>query len=885
MIGRTLLHYKVTGKLGEGGMGEVYRATDQKLGRDVAIKVLPDAFAADAERLARFEREAKLLAGLNHPNIAAIYGIEAVDNERFLVLEFIEGEDLAEKLKRGPLPLDEALELARQVTTALEVAHEQGVVHRDLKPANILVTHDGTVKVLDFGLAKASDPASDQSSPQFTQSPTMLHSSPTMAGVILGTAAYMSPEQARGNVVDKRADIFAFGAVLFEMLTGDIVFSGPTVSDTLAAVLKEEPDYDHLPANTPRRLHALLKRCLEKDVKQRLRDIGEARIALEAIASGRADDAPDASSTQSTEKPSAAKRALPWIVAGIAVVAAVWSFMQRSAPPTTPTAAVTSHIIAPDGVEFDLTRPGMSFSPDGSKLAFVGVDATGIKRLYVRQFDTGNTRVLDDTEGASTPFWSPDGRHIAFNTGAHLKRVDLASGNIRIIAEINGADGAWNEDDVIVFSQYTGSQFLTVSAAGGVAEPLLAKNPSLEQEFPQFFSDNQRFLFSRLATAASERDGIYVGALGSEEFVQLIQGLTNARYSAGYILHMQGDQLVAQSFDPDMEALGATVYPVAAPIQTMSFPYCGFFTTTDDGALAYVEGVASAGFTELVWVDRTGVELARTGIIGDLYNQRLSHDERRVALDISTPETAGDIWVYDLARGSSRCLSDHASNESLPTWSADDSEVFFFRGSKEGFYRASVRGGEPVKVFDPKNEGVRPSDISPDGRLIICELRVDPFREIAIWDIEAGELTQHTSMEGHIEWPEFAPDGKWISYSSNETGRLEVYVERFPDRGERFRVSNGGGVQARWRGDGRELFYFTPAGDMMSVPVDMGATDTAPIGEPTKLFSARLRDGEYDVTSDGQRFLVNQRLDPKSTKSLVFVQNWPGRIADAESNP
>jgi serine/threonine protein kinase len=886
MIGRTLLHYNVTEKLGEGGMGQVYRATDQKLGRDVAIKVLPESFAADAERLARFGREAKLLAGLNHPNIAAIYGIEAVDNQRFLVLELIDGEDLSEMLLRGPLPLARALDLARQVATALEVAHEQGIVHRDLKPANILVNKDGIVKVLDFGLGKAYDAVGDRSSPQLTQSPTVLHSSPTMVGVILGTAAYMSPEQARGRVVDKRADIFAFGAVLFEMLTGRIVFAGETVSDTLAAVLKEEPDYNTLPANTPPRLRALLKRCLEKDVKQRLRDIGEARIAIEEIAASK--DAVGAAATSAAEKPSALKRSLPWALFGTTALIAAWLLALRNAPapPAQGSATVTSHIVAPEGVEFDLTRPGIALSPDGSQLAFIGTGSDGLNRLYVWQCDTGQFRLIEDTEGAITPFWSPDGRHVAFNTGVHLKRVDLATGSTRVITEVKGADGTWSHDDLIIVSLYTGStgsRLMKVPAGGGVAEPLLGTERTVTEEFPQFLPDDRHFLYSRLNVDGSGNDGIAVAAMDSKESVQVIRGLTNARYSAGHVLSMQNDQLVAQTFDLHTRELGAAVHRVAAPIQTMSFPYCGFFTCADNGTLAYVEGVPSAGFTELVWVDRAGNELERTGITGDLYNHRLSHDERRLVMDISTPETAGDIWVYDLARKSSRCLSKDAVNESLPVWSADDKEVYFFRGPE--MYRVSVSGGEPVKLFSEEKRALRPSDASADGRFLLCVLRRDPVRELAVWDIPGATLTQLTSLNTFIDVPVFAPEGNWISYISNETGRDEVYVEGFPDRSERFRVSKDGGNQPNWSSDGRELFYVSLAGDMMSVPVNMNATDTSPIGEPVKLFATRVRDGNYEVTADGKRFLLNERLDPKSTKSLVLIQNWPGRIVDVERRP
>src|SRR6186713_711685 len=468
MIGRTIAHYEVTSHLGKGGMGEVYRARDSRLGRDVALKVLPEAFAADAERLARFQREARLLASLNHPHIATIHGIEGDGANRVLVLELVDGEDLAQRIATGALPVKEAIAIARQVADAIESAHDQGIVHRDLKPANVVVTPDGVVKVLDFGLAKAIE--NDASNSNLSHSPTLLGSSPTMAGVILGTAAYMSPEQARGKRVDRRADIFAFGCLLFEMLTGRQAFSGETVSDTLAAVLRAEPDWPLLPKDTPRAVVKLLKRCLEKDPRARLRDIGEARITLEAIERGVELDEPAAAVATA---PAANKRAwLPWTIAAIALVAAVASFVlsQRRVEPTQSSPISELSIVLPAGASLSLRGQNPSppmISPDGRRVVF-GISSQGGATLYVRSLDQPNAVELPGTEGAAYPFWSPDSRQIAFFAAGKLKRVEAGGGPVTAVCNAAlGKGGCWAADGTIYFAPNYASGIFAVAAAGG----------------------------------------------------------------------------------------------------------------------------------------------------------------------------------------------------------------------------------------------------------------------------------------------------------------------------------------------------------------------------------------------------------------------------------
>ncbi|HET6462767.1 MAG TPA: protein kinase, partial [Candidatus Krumholzibacteria bacterium] len=595
MIGKTIAHYEVTSHLGKGGMGEVYRARDSKLGRDVALKVLPESFAADAERLARFQREARLLASLNHPHIATIHGIEGDGANRVLVLELVDGEDLAQRIASGPLPVKEAIAIARQVADAIESAHDQGIVHRDLKPANVVVTPGGVVKVLDFGLAKAIENDASPNS-NLSHSPTLLGSSPTMAGVILGTAAYMSPEQARGKRVDRRADIFAFGCLLYEMLTGRQAFSGETVSDTLAAVLRAEPDWALLPQDTPRAVVKLLKRCLEKDPRARLRDIGEARIVLENVERGVEMDDPGNTAAVAA-KP---KRAwLPWTIAALAIMAAIASIVlsDRSAAPVAETVSTQLSRVLPPGSSLALRGQNPAppaISPDGRRIVF-GISAGGGGTLYVRSLDEPEAAALPGTDGAAYPFWSPDNQKIAFFAGGKLRRVDASGGPVTTICDAAlGKGGTWAEDGTIYFAPNYASGIFKVSSAGGAATAVTVADSArgeVSHRFPRLLPDQKHFLY--LSRAVSARTGSQ-GDVGVKLKIASIDGKTNreimpaesnALFSNGRLLFTRNGFLVAQAFNPDTFELSGEPAQLANQVRTIPGASWSLFDVSSNGTM------------------------------------------------------------------------------------------------------------------------------------------------------------------------------------------------------------------------------------------------------------------------------------------------------------
>jgi hypothetical protein len=568
MIDKKLSSYEVVEKIGAGGMGEVYRARDTKLGRDVALKILPEAFARDAERLGRFEREARLLASLNHPNIASIYGLENADSTHFLVLELVDGEDLSKRIARGAVPVDEALGIARRIAEALEAAHEQGVVHRDLKPGNVVTDADGAVKVLDFGLAKALDAdASDVT--DLSHSPTMVTGS-TVQGVILGTAAYMSPEQARGKRVDKRADIFAFGCVLFELLTGKRCFTGETVSDTLASILAREPEWEDLPKQTPPALERLLRRCLMKDSKQRLRDIGEARIAIDKIAAGNTGaDAVEAAPPQAAGK----KRSLlPWTLAAALALVVVFTGASYVRRPADQAPVVRAFIPPADDSPFELSslHPGpAAVSPDGTKIAFSARDKNGATVLWIRHLDQIEARPFPGSEGAGYPFWSPNGKSIGFFANAKLKRVDSGGGPPLTLCDAPvGKGGSWNEEDVILFAPSFNGPIHRVAAAGGESQPVTevdADHGQNSHRFPHFLPDGRHYLFFARAAVATGGDGtgsaVYLGSLDGEPARELFRCQSQSVYASGYLLFLRESALMARPFDSPPETASWCIWP------------------------------------------------------------------------------------------------------------------------------------------------------------------------------------------------------------------------------------------------------------------------------------------------------------------------------------
>ena len=842
-------------------MGDVYQATDSKLGRSVAIKFLPEVFSHDADRVARFEREARLLASLNHPNIAAIYGLEQSAAHNFLVMELVPGETLAQRIKRGPIPVDESLGIAAQMADALEAAHEKGVIHRDLKPANVKVTPEGKVKVLDFGLAKAFQVEASNAS--LSQSPT-LSMAATNAGVILGTAAYMSPEQARGKEVDRRTDIFAFGALLYEMLTGRAAFEGEDVPDILGAVLKSEPDWTRLPSEVPSSIRRLLRLCLQKDVKKRRQtatdvriDIGEAGTEAERLVA--------IVSTRSAR--------LPWIAFAAAVLVAAMlaipalRYLRQTPPPETRVEINTP--ATADPISFAL-------SPDGRQIVFVA-SGDGASRLWLRSLASTAAQPLAGTEGAASPFWSPDSRSVGFFADGKLKRLDIGGGKPQTLATAVARGGTWNADGVILFSASTSSPLFRVPASGGEAVAVTKLDRQSSHRFPSFLPDGRQFLF--LAIGNPE---IYLGSLDSAETWRLTPADTAGVYlQSGWLVWVRAGTLVAQRLDLERKALTGDPVTLADPVAAVSVSAAGL--------VAYRAGGANR--RQLAWFDRSGKALGAMGAPDEngLSAPRVSPDGRRVAMG-RTVQGNADIWLLDGTR-TSRFTFD-AATDRFPVWSPDGSRIVFdsLKGQRDFYQKpSSGAGAEELLLDSPQDK--KANDWSADGKFLLYESRdaqtVDDLWALPIEGDRKPWAFLRTSFSERAG--QFSPDGRWVAYMANESGRFEIYIRPFaaptdsgaaanPAAGQ-WQVSTSGGIYPRWRPDGKELYYIGPNGELMAAPIAATATTLEP-GAPVALFPTRIYGGgvdngqgrQYDVTRDG-RFLINTVLDDGSSP-ITLIQNW-----------
>jgi serine/threonine protein kinase len=873
-------------------MGEVYRATDANLKRDVAIKVLPESVASDAERLARFQREAEVLARLNHPNIAAVYGLERSAGITGLVMELVEGTTLADRIAQRPVPVDEALPIAKQIAEALEAAHEQGIIHRDLKPANIKVRQDGTVKVLDFGLAKALEPR-NAGSIEATASPTV--TSPaviTGVGVLLGTAAYMAPEQARGNVVDKRADIWAFGCVIYEMLTGRRAFGGENVQDTVVAVMRDEPDWARLPATVPPVLGTYIRRCLYKDPKQRIADVQDLRLALEGAFE------PLSPSTTVSGTFAGPRRRLAWV--GVIVAALAVSAM---AVPTvrhmleTPLSETRVEIVTPttgDPTSFAL-------SPDGRQIVFTAT-GDGTSHLWLRSLATTTAQPLPGTEGARMPFWAPDSRAIGFFAGASLKRLDLNGGAPLTLASIGGTGlgGTWSSSGVILFGTGTGvnAALMRVSATGGdVSAATTVGSQQMGHVAPFFLPDGRRFLF--YVRGESAVAGIYLGALDSDTSTRLTPADSAGVYlPPGWLLWVRaGTQtLIAQRLDVEQADLTGEPVTVAdaVAIGAGASAAVSAVSVSAGGLVSYRSAARSR--QQLTWVDRSG---AARGTVGDpdatLDFPRLSPDGRRVAVG-RTVQGNEDVWLLDDVR-MSRVTFDPAA-DARPLWSPDGRRIVF-RSNRTGrgdLYLRLTNGASAEERLVASDEVNNPLSWSSDGRFLLYG-RLDAQTGQDLWILPMGG--DHTPLV-FLKTPfrevygAFSPDGRWVAYQSNESGRPEIYIRRFvPPEAPRttsaespgqWQVSTTGGITPVWRSDGNELYYINPAGGMVAVPIAVAGDTLAP-GAPVVLFQTRIYGGgmdrqlgwQYDVGPDG-RFLINTELD-SAPPPITLLQNWDPEAA------
>lgn len=897
--GSRLGAYEILEPLGAGGMGVVFRARDLRLGRDVAIKVLSEGLKLDSCRLARFELEARVLASLSHPNIATLHTLEELGDTHALVLELVEGQTLAERIEDGPIPLAETLAIAQQIASALEAAHEQGIVHRDLKPGNVKLRKDGNVKLLDFGLAKIFVPEPERRDPGEVTATAVV----AAGGAVLGTPAYMSPEQARGLPVDKRADIWAFGCVLYEMLTGERAFAGDRTSDVIARIIERHPDFDTVPASTPGAIRRLLLRCLAKDPRQRLRDIGDARLEVaEVRASGMA--AMEANAKLQTAPAGRWLERAAWSIAVLSVsVLAVFALPRGTPEPSVMRFEVQT---APTSDAF-----AFALSPDGRHLAFVAT-ADGKPLLWVRALDQVGAQLLTGTEGAAYPFWSADSRALAFFADGKLKRKDLTGGPPRVLANAPAArGGTWNGTGDIVFAPEATVGLKRVSATGGAATAvteLAADHGS--HRWPQFLPDGRRFLFFVGLGQANAR-GVYVGSLDGGAPTRLLAGETAALFAPpGYLLRVLDGVLVAHRFDSESGILDHESLALAQLVGTDDGTFHSAFSVSETGVLAH----RPSGGTkrQLVWTDAAGSPLGNVGPVDDGVPAapELAPDGRRLALT-RAPEGTGDIWLIDVARNVASRITFDSGVEAFPVWSPDGDSLIFTSGrdGRMDLFEQASSGVTRERSLLATGQDKAPQDWSLDGRFLLYTIQ-DPNGGSDLWAVqldadpaavESGEhglgepfpVAQSSFDEGQAR---FSPDGRWIAYVSNETGRQEVYIQPFPDLNRKWQVSSAGGIYPRWRPDGLELFYLAPDMQLMAVPVQTAALPASITpGAPRALFSTRLATtgpyvftagvfakAQYAVAPDG-RFLMNV-ADEAVAPPITVVLNWPAELENQGSS-
>ncbi len=872
--GTRLGSYEVVAQIGAGGMGEVYRAHDTKLARDVAIKVLPTNFVNDPERLSRFQREARMLAALNHPNIATIYGLEQSGSVTCLVMELVAGETLADRVKAGPLPIDEALKIAMQIAEALEAAHEKSIIHRDLKPANVKLTPEGKVKVLDFGLAKAF--ADDGANEDLSNSPTLSRAA-TMQGVILGTAAYMSPEQARGKAVDKRTDIWAFGCVLYELLTGKPAFHGEDVTDILAAVVRAEPDWQALPAAIPVKIRDLLRRCLQKDKTLRMQAAGDARIEIHEalLAPATTVAATAALATRSR------REGIAWAAAAVFVVTTIAfaiGFVLRAPKPPLP-----MRLSAEIGVDANLyTEYGASaiLSPDGTRLALVAAGSDQKQRIYIRSLDQLQATVLSGTGNARNPFFSPDGQWIGFFADGKLKKISIQGGAaVTLCDAVNDRGGSWGDDGSIVFTPDSRGALSKVSSAGGAPQPLatLDKQTSENtQRWPQVLPGSKTVLFTSSATGgtigAFDDADIVAYSMASGQRKKLQHGGFYARYlPSGQVVYMHEGTLFAVPFDLKRLEVTGQPAPILEGVLNVSLYAGAQFSFSETGSLVYVAGRSGGQNVSIYWMDHEGKFTPLREAPGEYRNPAFSPDGKRLALDISDGKRR-DIWVYEWERDALTRLTFSGEENLSPAWTPDGHRIVYSSRDKSGSFNLwwirADGAGDAQRLTESKNPQYARS-WRPDGKfLAFHELNPNTGFDVMTLPIQGDEksgwkpgepkpFVNSTFTEAE---PAFSPDGRWLAYTSNESGGFEVYVRPFPGPGGKWQISTGGGIIPKWSSNGKELFYRTVDSKIMVVPYtasgDSFHADKPQLWSPGQFTDGGLGTSNFDVHPDGKRFAV-----------------------------
>jgi serine/threonine protein kinase len=853
-IGQTLSHFKIVEKIGEGGMGEVYLADDTTLDRKVALKFLPEAFTSDPERMARFEREAKLLASLNHPNIAGIYGLEQADGNRFLVLEYVEGETLQARLSKGALPLEDALTLCRQIAEGLEAAHEKGVIHRDLKPANVMITAEENVKILDFGLAKAF--SDETQSIDSSQSPTLTEAM-TRPGVILGTAAYMSPEQAKGKSIDKRADIWAFGCILYECLTGKKAFEGETVTETLAGILRGVPDWKSLPTSTPQNIRFVLRRCLEKEKNRRFRDAADVQIEIE-----------EARNIESaTIQKHVLKQPIVGVLALIAIAALVYAVWKQ--PTATYDRTARLSIPLPPGEEI---TDAPAISPDGQTIAYVSQKGMDEPQLYLRDLNSFESKLVEGSSGAEQPFFSPDGRRIAFFSQGQLLKSEVKGGAPTRICDVVGSlGGTWNEDNTIVYSS---DGLLRISAEGG--EPELLTKPDgashgYAHVWPQSLPGKHNILFN-VWSWDEEIGGNAILTLDSNQWRFIRPGMVGGYFcselnTSGYILFVDpySSSIRATRFDPEKSSLENTDSSVLNEVFFSSSNAKSYLAVSKNGTAVYAQG--NPNKKSLMWVDRDGKIEPLSEKQAQYRALNISPDGSQVLVD-----QGYEIWMYDVERPGigRRITSPRKGGNTDPIWSYDGSKLYF-SSSREGnwdIYVKTAEGSLAPEVLLERPGNQFPTSTAPDGSVLFYEFSTTTGSDIWAW-LPDSEVTQVHVTEFNELNPVVSPNGKWIAYNSDETGRFEVYIQDYPEgKKTPIPVSTSGGWLPKWSHDD-ELFY-RARDAMMAVTIGPDGSNTS---KPRRLFDAEDYD-LYDISPDGKRFLMIRR-DPGSVPNqLNVILNW-----------
>jgi eukaryotic-like serine/threonine-protein kinase len=912
--GTKLGPYEIQSLLGAGGMGEVYRARDTRLERDVAIKVLPAHLSSDPDLKQRMEREAKAISSLNHPHICTLHDVGSQDGIDFLVMERLEGETLADRLRRGALPPEEVLKIATEIAEALDKAHRCGIVHRDLKPANIMLTRNGP-KLMDFGLAKPSPGVSSGSaaSPLTPTSPTMsaaalsASASPlTQKGTVVGTFQYMAPEVLQGAEADARSDIFSFGCVLYEVLTGRRAFEGKSQFSVLGAILDKEPERISivLPDSHPR-LDETVWRCLAKNPERRYGCMHDVQIQLEALA-----ESPKAASPPAlTSKPASSSSLSPWLIAGVATLLAISIAVAHFLQAPKSVQVVRSSILPPTDASFVTMVPASGppvLSPDGTRMAFTARDAKSKVLLYVQSLNSLTAQAVPGTDDAIYPFWSPDSKQIAFFAAGKLKKISADGGPPQDICDtVSGRGGAWGKNGVIVFTPSSNQSLFSVPAAGGTPEPAskldVAKGEN-SHRWPWFLPDGKHFIYWSRTSRPGESPVIYIGELGSLQARSLTKSDTMAQYASGHLLFLRGQTLMAQVFNPGRMELSGEPQPIAEHVAVNGSTIRAMFSASETGTLVYQSGEASTGW-DLVWFGRDGKPIETVAQASRYIGPSLSPDGTRFVVTIFVGNQGiADNWIFDLARATRTRMTFSSSvtpyaNLGGATWTPDSKTIFYTAVSQGVFriYGKAADGSSSERlILDSGDTSAYPSSVSPDGRYLVYMKRLNPNQTgndqtgNHIWalplsaegkpaDGKPFPIVQDAFDE---KAPIVSPDGKWLAYQSNESGRAEIYITAFPAGGAKWQVSSNGGTMPKWRRDGKELFFADPQDNIVAVDVNTSG-NAVKLGAPHTLFQAVgiQRDfGPFDVTADGKKFLINSGNLKEGTEPLTLVQHWPAEL-------